>query len=333
MIADLQMLDMRLLDGTLDDQQTFRTALREACRTPGYFYLINPPISPALCDRILDAGRIFFALDSTTKHAINIKHSPHFRGYSEMKNSRDWREQLHFGVERPARSGERCYQLQGPNLWPESLGETWKAILLAYLDAAHQTGMTLLAQLAISIGLPESYFAALSADSPYLVMKLIHYHPQAAETPLRQGVAPHYDWSWLTLLLQDNVGGLQAQYDGEWHDMTPVPYSLCVHLGELLELASGGYFHATPHRVINVQTTRSRLSLPTFINPPLDATITDMPLSPIFRVEQSSIIDEPHVHRVADPAIKHTPFNFGESEWKRKGEGYWCYRSSCRGEG
>ncbi len=111
---------------------------------------------------MIDLARQFFALPPADKERVHIRHSPHFRGFSEMRNSRDWREQIHFGLEREAGPEP----LRGPNLWPEALGPEWRARALAFLDEAGQPGQRLLAEL----GLPGTGDA-----EPYLLMKMICY--------------------------------------------------------------------------------------------------------------------------------------------------------------
>ena len=76
----------------------------------------------------------------------------------------------------------------------------------------------------------------------------------------------HTDSGYLSLLLQDDVGGLQVQNgDGEWIDARPIDGTLVVNLGEMLQLRTRGYYLATPHRVVSkasVAGSPSRLSVP-----------------------------------------------------------------------
>ena len=255
---------------------------------------------------MLELARQFFALSPADKEDIHIRQSRHFRGFSEMKNARDWREQIHFGLERPAGS----QPLRGPNLWPEALGPAWRTSVLSFLDEAGRTGERLLSEL----GLPGA-----EDGEPYLLMKMICYHPQPDPDRLQPGVAAHCDWSWITLLYQDEAGGLQEQRDdGTWVDVA-APFS--VTIGELAEIASGGRLRATPHRVVNRSTTRSRISIPVFLCPPLEAVV---PGTPHCFEERHG-----HAHRVRNPAQAWPAVQFGDSEWRRKGLGRWCWREEC----
>ena len=96
------------------------------------------------------------------------------------------------------------------------------------------------------------------------------------------GVGPHSDSGFLSLLLQDDVGGLQVQNgDGDWIDAPPLPGCMVVNLGEMLQLCTGGYYLATPHRVVSKpsSTSKDRISVPYFLNPRLDAIIA--PIDPL----------------------------------------------------
>ena len=88
-----------------------------------------------------------------------------------------------------------------------------------------------------------------------------------------QGVGAHKDGGFLTLLLQDQNKGLQVEYDGAWIDVDPLPGTLVVNIGELLELASNGYLKATVHRVVTPPAGVTRYSVPFFVGAQHDATI------------------------------------------------------------
>lgn len=295
-------------------------ALRE-----GGGFLLHPSIDRRLCADAVKAAHEFFALPAAVKATTAIERSRHFRGWSEMHNERDWREQIHLGRERaPAGDDPPFRRLEGPNLWPPD--EKWRAVIAAYLDAVSELGERILACVAADLGLPAGSFAGVGRDG-YVLLKLIGYHPQTSARTERPGVASHVDFSWLTLTLQDSPG-LQIQPpDGGWVRVDAVPDSLWVHPGELLQVASGGACRATPHRVINPSLERTRVSLPLFLNPPLDGWV-----EPLVRDAEGALAEAssetPHVHRVLRPGASIGRFHFGEAEWRRKGLNGWCYACS-----
>jgi isopenicillin N synthase-like dioxygenase len=301
--------DARVI-ATLDEDSS-AAAIALACRETGAFQLRLAPERAARVRCALAAAAAFFERPAAEKRALDIERSPHHRGFSEMHNARDWREQLHLGRESPAApmdGGAPAYQrLLGPNQWP-SKDAHLRATLLAHLDDVAAIGRRLLG----ALDLPP----ALVDGEAYLIMKLICYHPQPSRETRRPGVAAHVDYSLVTLLSQDERGGLELQLrDGRWHAITPRPGTLVVNLGEIAEAVTGAELRATPHRVINHSSAQPRVSIPVFINPPLAAFVQPR--------ERPARPDDEHVHRVL-PSGALTPFVFGDGEWRRKGENIWC---------
>ncbi|MFA6557198.1 MAG: 2OG-Fe(II) oxygenase family protein, partial [Candidatus Obscuribacterales bacterium] len=116
--------------------------------------------------------------------------------------------------------------------------------------------------------------------------------------------------------------------DGNWRKVTPLPNSIVVNTGELLEIETGGYLRASPHRVINERIDRQRFSVPVFINPALDAPILPGSADGA-SVCSSASGDEAHVHKVIKPGTNLGSFVFGDSEYERKAKGVWCYAPEC----
>jgi isopenicillin N synthase-like dioxygenase len=289
------------------DERSPPEAMLRACREVGAFQWRLAPDGAARVAEALAAASRFFALSPSEKRALDIARSPHHRGFSEMHNERDWREQVHLGRESPPQTGADYLRLVGPNQWPPGDGELRRA-LLAHLDEMTALGRGWLG----ALGVP----AALLDGDPYLIMKLICYHPQPPGEPARPGVAAHVDYSLITLLAQDDAGGLEVQLlDGTWCAVEPRHDALVVNLGEIVEATSGGTLRATPHRVINHSSDRPRVSIPVFLNPPLDAVV-----EPRARPRRR---DPAHVHRVLPPDTP-PPFVFGDGEWRRKGQNIWC---------
>ncbi|HVT10438.1 MAG TPA: 2OG-Fe(II) oxygenase family protein [Polyangia bacterium] len=279
------------------------------------------------CAEVVEAARDFFALPRQAKRAFAIEQSEGFRGWSEMNTPRDWREQLHLGRDGGAVAGavapDSYVRLGGPNLWPSDPG--WRRIISDYMDRTAALGERILVAVAQALDVTAATFEGLARDG-YLVMKLIAYHPQlpgdAGDVVTRAGVAAHVDFSWLTLTLQSGPGLEVCGGDGRWTLIEPRPRALWVHAGELLEFATSGRYRAAPHRVINHQHERTRLSIPLFINPPLDGTV------PVLVRDTGAggrTVDErEHVHRVLTRRTRPEDFHYGRAEWDRKGLGHWC---------
>jgi isopenicillin N synthase-like dioxygenase len=287
------------------DLAAFDLAQLDGAAAAGAFYLAGHDVD---LDRALAAARRFFALPADEKNQLAQERSPAFRGWSEMRGER---EQVHFGCERTSgRSGGPWRQLEGPNQWPARLGPAWRADILNLIARMGAVGHRLLTAFARLLSLPPP------APDPYLLLKLIRY-PATDQL----GVAPHCDFSWLTLLVQEGPGLAVLDAIGQWHPAPPRPGLLLVDIGELLEWASHGRWRAAPHRVQN-DRRKSRLSLPLFVNPALSGVIAGAGVPRT---------DTEHVHRVLAPELPPGQLHFGEAEWRRKGLGRWCHAARCCG--
>ena len=121
-------------------------------------------------------------------------------------------------------------------------------------------------------------------------MATFHYFPSGQSSAAEQlwGTGEHTDYGTVTVLLQDGVGGLQAKTrDGEWVDVPPVPGSLVVNLGDMLEIWTNGVFKAPPHRV-KASPTEHRFSVAMFLEPSLDCIISPISVdNALFPVKQT----------------------------------------------
>jgi isopenicillin N synthase-like dioxygenase len=127
------------------------------------------------------------------------------------------------------------------------------------------------------LGSPADVFDAAFAGAPATLIKIVHYPATATRS---QGVGAHRDSGVLTLLLAEpGSQGLQvrAGRDGDWVDVPARDEAFIVNIGELLELATGGYLRATEHRV-NLRHAAGRISVPYFFNPRLDAQVPTLSL-------------------------------------------------------
>lgn len=295
------------------------TAIVGALVEHGAMFVRAPEVPIERFEVALADERQFFDLPDAVRAELGIENSAHFRGYSVMHNERDHREQMHFGREASAvASGGDHWRLQGPNLWPPDDG--WRVRMDKWFDVTESAGCRVLHHIATSFGVNEVQWLGAT---PYRVAKLIAYHPQTTVGAPRSGVAPHLDFSLLTLTVQDGVGGLQVQgSDGVWTHVEPVPGAWLVHGGELLQYVTGNRVPATPHRVVNPSVQRTRYSIPYFLSPSLDVTLRPA-LNPA-PGPGVRFMPEEHIHAVLNPEERLPFLPYGPSEWLRKGQNFWC---------
>jgi isopenicillin N synthase-like dioxygenase len=134
--------------------------------------------------------------------------------------------------------------------------------------------------IALSLSLDEAYFARTYTADPTVLFRVFHYPP--ARAPENQngdgewGVGEHTDYGLLTLLAQDDCGGLQVKGQGGWIEAPPIAGTLVCNIGDMLDRLTGGFYRSTPHRVRNV-SGRDRLSFPLFFDPAFAAVIEPLP--------------------------------------------------------
>ncbi|ORW87451.1 oxidoreductase [Mycobacterium sp. IEC1808] len=298
--------------------EALRQGLREAAHEVGFFYLIGHDVPGELATRLLAAARRLFALPDADKDAIAMVRSPHFRGYTrlggELTRGRvDWREQIDLGPERPPIGGPGkpdYLWLQGPNQWPQAVPEL-PGIVGEWDAALSAVARTLLRHWAASLGSAPNAFDAAFADAPATLIKIIRY-PARAASP--QGVGVHRDAGVLTVLLAEpGSRGLQVRpaRGGDWVEVPPVEGAFIVNIGELLEVATGGYLRATEHRVHLGAPGEERISVPYFFNPRLDAQIPLLALPEELRAlaARAAKRDDP-----SDPIFS----VYGRNAWKSR---------------
>jgi isopenicillin N synthase-like dioxygenase len=296
----------------------FLSSLRTALHEVGFLQLTHFGAAQGQVEELTAAADRFFALPAAERLALDNRLSPHFRGYTRLGHEitagrPDAREQLDFAPERaavPRAAWDAPFRLlEGPNQWPDAQLPELRTVVLAWAELLGRVGTELTGAIAVSLGLAEDHFAAAFADRPHWFGKLIRYVGTDTDGPDAQGVGPHADWGFLTLLLQDGTGGLQARPPRatEWVDVPPRPGALVVNVGEMLEVATHGYLVSTVHRVLPCAPGQTRQSIGFFWSPRLDATLHPVPLTPELAAHAPGVTETAHnalLPRFGDNALK-----------------------------
>jgi isopenicillin N synthase-like dioxygenase len=296
----LPVLDLSRFDAGPDQRAAFLRDVRDTARDPGFFYLIGHGIDEDLSREVLALSRRFFALPEQDKLEIGMINSPHFRGYNRagLEHTRgkpDWREQIDIGAERDALpfdpSAPAWTRLQGPNQWPAALPDL-KPTLLRYQLEVTALAIRVLRIFAAALGQPENIFEPIYTPAPNQLLKIIRYPGRDARDG-DQGVGAHKDSGFVTILLQDDVKGLQVESEHGWIDAAPRRGSFVVNIGEILELASNGFLRANVHRVVSPPLGSDRLSVAFFLGGRLDATVPVLDLSPELATRAKGVTQDP----------------------------------------
>jgi len=128
---------------------------------------------------------------------------------------------------------------------------------------------------ALSLGLDAGYFATGYTADPTILFRIFHYPPSPPQTQ-NWGVGEHTDYGLVTLLAQDDSGGLQIAAPEGWIDAPPIPGTLICNIGDMLDRLTGGWYRSTPHRVRNL-SGHGRLSFPFFLDPGFTAEVPPLP--------------------------------------------------------
>lgn len=261
-------------------------AIDTACREIGFFGITGHGVPSDLFARLESASRDFIALPDHSKSEISMtKGGRAWRGwfplYGEMTSGRpDGKEGIYFGLDHPPDHPHVLdgSLLHGANLYPSEPADLGPAVR-AWLDALRPVADAVMSAMAIGLGLAPDWFAANLTDDPTILFRIFHY-PPTHDTDTEWGVAEHTDYGLLTLLAQDDSGGLEVRRrDGTWIEVDALPDVLICNLGDMLERLTKGRYRSTPHRVRNT-SGGGRLSFPYFFDPSWDATVPTLPLPP-----------------------------------------------------
>lgn len=277
-------IDVSALVGTGGDPAAVAREIDAACRDYGFFSIVGHGIPAPLLARLEILGREFFALAPEEKDEIAMTRGGRaWRGWFPVggeltSGTPDRKEGLYFGAEIPG-SDPRVVAglpLHGANLFPArpvALGSTVLAVLEAFTTLGHQ----LMRGFALALGLDAEWFdRSLTAD-PVILFRMFHYPalPDVDADPV-WGVGEHTDYGLLTMLYQDDSGGLELRTREGWVDIPPQPGALVCNLGDMLERMTGGAYRSTPHRV-RTPRDRDRISCPFFFDPGWNTEVRALP--------------------------------------------------------
>ncbi|KAM3147674.1 hypothetical protein pb186bvf_000002 [Paramecium bursaria] len=147
-----------------------------------------------------------------------------------------------------------------------------------------------------ALQLPLNFFEDRFTKDPTILFIIFNY-PKHTWSGDEWGVREHTDSGFLTILKQDNSGGLQVKTrDHRWIEAPPVENSFVINIGDMLELWTHGLYRATPHRVRN-QAPNDRLSLPFFFDPNWESTLEPIPKEQLPQISQALIQIDSAINR------------------------------------
>lgn len=205
--------------------------IRESCLYNGFFQIKNHKVPLAQQAAIMNSAKQLFALDQAEKDKVAKENNTWNRGYEMLRS-----QILEVGTQPELKEGfyigddiatDHPYFVHrklnsGPNQWPAVLGAAFRDSAMAYYHATVGLASDVLRALALSLDLDEAYFVPFM-EGAVATMRLLHYPPQPpdADDKLTRGIGAHTDFGAITLLLQDEVDGLQVwdKHSNTWIDV------------------------------------------------------------------------------------------------------------------
>lgn len=272
-----------LFDGSAEAAHAVAAEIRRAAIEVGFFYVRGHNVPRDLMGAMLASAKHFFALPEARKREIQVNAA--HRGYVPFAQTTlgraykpDLKESLNFAF--PFAPDDPYLKegkpLIGVNQWPAGEAEL-RCVAESYYAGVFELGQRLLEGFALALDIDRTFFRDLYRH-PLVRARLVHYPPQPqGDSDGQFGAAPHTDWGCITVLWQDDVGGLQVRNRaGQWIDAPPIDGTFVINIGDMLERWSNDLFVSTPHRVINA-SGRERFSIPVFYDPDYETVVECLP--------------------------------------------------------
>jgi isopenicillin N synthase-like dioxygenase len=275
------------LAGAPGELERLAARLRTICETVGFFYVENHGVPQAVIDRAFAESQRFHALPLERKLEIrldmnNVGYMPvnaSMQRHSKVETARKPNYNASFFCKRDRAPDDPDVvankPFRGLNQWPREL-PGFREGVMDYQRAAEALGHKLLPLFARALDLPNDHFDRFF-DPAQLAMRLLHYPPADLSVEGQFGTGAHTDGGFMTLLMQNGVGGLQIRRaDGVWIDAPVLPGKFLVNSGDMMRRWTNDRFLSTPHRVLNV-SGGDRYSIALFFDPHLERVLECLP--------------------------------------------------------
>lgn len=269
---DIPLIDLSPLESHPAALETLVAEIGDACKNWGFFQVINHGVPLQFRQKIELVSKEFFALSKEEKKEVGrdeVKPTGYY-DTEHTKNVRDWKEVFDFTVDEPmiipaSHEPDDTELKQIWNQWPQRFPEM-KEGCLQYAAEMEKLAYKLLELIAVSLGLERDRFNGFFKDQTTFI-RLNHY-PPCPIPDLALGVGRHKDAGALTILAQDDVGGLQVKRksDGQWILVKPTPNAYIINVGDMIQVWSNDKYESVEHRV-KVNSEKERFSTPYFFNP------------------------------------------------------------------
>lgn len=288
-LVDMGQLGLGCDNITQEEWQRVAGELHEVFTNIGFAYLSNHGIPSDQLNHVIKSSAAFFDLNEKTKNLF-ARDPETQQGYVAVD-----RESLH--AESKVHELREAYDLRNiDGIFPDEPVPSLRQAVVSFLQSCQALTTRILVALALGLGLEKNFFTSLHkeicSNNNMSCLRLLHYPPvpdNIPENTIRCGA--HTDYGTITLLFQDHLGGLQVHdRNGDWVEATPIPDTILINVGDLLQFWTADKFIATEHRVVIPREERlqktPRRSVVFFVHPdnsvlitPLDGSSTYQPIS------------------------------------------------------
>ncbi|KAM7525971.1 hypothetical protein LguiA_015873 [Lonicera macranthoides] len=266
-VESIPLIDLEGLDGPNHSHIIQQIGL--ACQQDGFFQVKNHGVPQSEIDNMLRIAKEFFRLPESER----------MKNYSDdpLKTTRlstsfnvrtekvaNWRDFLRL----------HCYPLEDfVHEWPTN-PPSFRKEVSEYCRSTRGLALRLLEAISESLGLEKKYIdKQLGKHAQHMA---INYYPPCPEPELTYGLPGHKDGNLVTILLQDDVPGLQVLRNGKWVAVHPIPNTFIINIGDQMQVISNDRYKSVLHRAV-VNCDKERISIPTFYCPSSDAMIRPAP--------------------------------------------------------
>ncbi|XP_041007394.1 1-aminocyclopropane-1-carboxylate oxidase homolog 1-like isoform X2 [Juglans microcarpa x Juglans regia] len=236
----IPVIDLEGIEKDVTKRKEVVEAVRDASETWGFFQVVNHGIPVGVLEEMKEAVRRFHEQDTEIKKEFYTRdpmkpvlYNTNFDLYSAP--STNWRDTF------------ACSMAPNPPN-SEQLPAPCRDILEEYSKLVMELGISLFELLSEALGLNPKHLNGIDCAEGLQV--ICHYYPACPQPELTLGTTQHADNTFLTVLLQDHIGGLQVLHQDKWIDIPPVPGALVVNVGDLLQLITNDTFKSAEHRVL-----------------------------------------------------------------------------------
>ncbi|XP_021911672.1 1-aminocyclopropane-1-carboxylate oxidase homolog 1-like [Carica papaya] len=250
--CQVPVIDFDGVDG--DRHKEIVNQLKSASECWGFFQVVNHGIPLQVLEDMIKGTTRFHEGDVEMKKVLYSRDRTRrvrFNSNYDLYNSKaaSWRDTL-------------TITLPSNELDPQELPPDCRECSIQYVKHVSELGHSLLKLLSEALGLNSEHLVELGCGKRRTFV--CHYYPPCPQPELTLGTTKHSDPSFLTILLQDQIGGLQVLHQNQWVDVQPIPGALIVNIGDFLQIMSNGKLKSVEHRVL-AKSVGPRISVACFL--------------------------------------------------------------------